>query len=55
MSALRNIRMLTRYTAWANVRLFDTLSKLPDREVTAQRSDGAGSMVKTLNHAYVVA
>ncbi len=54
MSALRNIRMLTRYTAWANMRLFEALSKLPDHEVTAQRSDGAGSMVKTLNHAYVV-
>ena len=54
MSALRNIRMLTRYTAWANGRLFDALSKLPEVEVTAKRVTGFGNMVHTLNHSYVV-
>jgi uncharacterized damage-inducible protein DinB len=54
MSTLRNIRMLTRYSAWANARLFDSLAALSDHEVTAQRSDGAGSMLKVLNHACVV-
>jgi len=44
--------MLTRYTAWANERLYDALAKLPGSEVLAER--GAGSMLKTLNHAFVV-
>lgn len=54
MAILRNIRMLTRYSAWANKRLFDVLSALADEEVAAPRSEDAGSMLKVLNHAYVV-
>jgi uncharacterized damage-inducible protein DinB len=54
MSALRNIRMLTRYTAWANDRLFDALARLPEGEATAKRITGFGNMLHTLNHAYVV-
>lgn len=54
MSALRNIRMLTRYSAWANARLFDALAALPGGEATAVRATGFGTMVNTLNHAYVV-
>jgi uncharacterized damage-inducible protein DinB len=54
MSAVRNIRMLTRYTAWANDRLFDALARLPEGEATAKRVTGFGNMLHTLNHAYVV-
>ena len=54
MSALRNIRMLTRYSAWANARLFDALAALPAGEVTAKRATIFGNMVNTLNHDYVV-
>jgi uncharacterized damage-inducible protein DinB len=54
MSALRNIRMLTRYNAWANARLFALLQSLDPAEVTAQRNTGFGNMVNTLAHAYVV-
>ena len=54
MSAIRNIRMLTRYTAWANSRLFAALASLPEGEATASRATGFGNMVNTLNHAYVV-
>ena len=54
MSALRNIRMLTRYSAWANARLFEALAALPAGQVTAARVTGFGTMVNTLNHAYVV-
>jgi|GEM_PF-1749754 len=28
-AAIRHLRMLTRYTAWANARLFDALARLP--------------------------
>ena len=54
MTALRNIRMLTRYTAWANDRLFDALKQLPAGEPLAPRTTGFGNMLRTLNHAYVV-
>jgi uncharacterized damage-inducible protein DinB len=54
MSAVRNVRMLTRYTAWANDRLFEALARLPEGEPTAKRATGFGNMLRTLNHAYVV-
>lgn len=54
MSAIRNIRMLTRYSAWANGRMFDALAALPAGEDTAKRITLFGSMVNTLNHNYVV-
>lgn len=54
MRLTRNIRMLTRHSAWANDRLYCTLAALPEGEPTARRPMGFGNMVSTLNHAYVV-
>ena len=54
MSLTRNVRMLVRYNAWANGRLFAALAALPDGQATARRVTGFGNMVNTLNHAYVV-
>jgi len=54
MSAIRNIRMLTRYIASANTRIGATLANLPEGEATARRTTGFDNMVNTLNHAYVV-
>ncbi|MEO8716683.1 MAG: DinB family protein [Burkholderiales bacterium] len=54
MPALRNIRMLARYTAWANERLFEALLQLPEGAAAARRATVFGSMVHTLNHACVV-
>lgn len=48
MIALDQLRMLMRYTAWANTRLFGTLAALPGN------APALAAMVKTLNHAYVV-
>ena len=48
MTAPDHLRMLTRYTAWANSRLFGTLAGLPGE------TPALAGMVKTLNHAYVV-
>lgn len=53
-AAIRNLRMLTRYSAWANARLFDALARLPAGEATARRVTGFGNMVSTLSHAMVV-
>jgi uncharacterized damage-inducible protein DinB len=53
-AALRQLRMLTRYNAWANARLFEALAALPAGEVTARRNHGTHSMGGTLGHAWVV-
>jgi uncharacterized damage-inducible protein DinB len=54
MSALRNIRMLTRYSAWANGRMFDTVAALPAGVAIAPTTTLFGNMVNTLNHNYVI-
>lgn len=54
MSLQPTLQMLTRYSAWANARLFATLTTLPPATLTASRSEGAGSILKVLNHARVV-
>ena len=54
MSALRNIRMLARYGAWADARLYEALAALPENEITRRRNAGSGSILRTLNHAFVV-
>jgi len=54
MSLTRNLRMLTRYNAWANGRLFAALAALPQGQATARLPTGFGTMVNTLNHAHVV-
>ncbi|MCJ0765774.1 DinB family protein [Variovorax terrae] len=46
--------MLTRYTAWANHRLFHALTELATDALPASRPDGLGRMLRTLNHAHVV-
>jgi uncharacterized damage-inducible protein DinB len=53
-ATLRQLRMLTRYNAWANTRLYDILMALPDGEARARRNLGQHSMVGTLAHAWVV-
>lgn len=50
----RSVRLLTRYSAWANDRLFALLATLPDGVATARHATGFGSIVNTLNHAHVV-
>ncbi|MFZ9544024.1 MAG: DinB family protein [Hylemonella sp.] len=54
MTVLRNLRMLTRYSAWANQRMFDGVAALPAGEATAKRTTLFGNMVNTLNHNYVI-
>ncbi|OHX14091.1 DinB family protein [Chromobacterium sphagni] len=51
---LRNIRMLVRYSAWANQRLLASLSSLPETELLKPRATLFGSILGTLNHNLVV-
>jgi uncharacterized damage-inducible protein DinB len=50
---LRNLRMLVRYTQWADAKLFAALRALPDGTPGAA-GRGFGSMLSTLNHSLVV-
>jgi hypothetical protein len=54
MSELQHIRMLSRYAAWANDRLYEALAELPVQELTKPRSIVFGSILRTLNHVYAI-
>ena len=54
MSALRSVRMLTRYTAWANSLLYVTLGEQPEVELTKPRQILFGNLIRTLNHVYTM-
>ena len=54
MITTRTARMLTRYNAWANVLIFDTVAALPAGEAERERKSLFKNMVHTLNHNYVI-
>jgi uncharacterized damage-inducible protein DinB len=54
MTALRNVRMLTRYAAWANTLLYTTLAEQPEVELTKPRQIVFGNLIRTLNHVYTI-
>jgi uncharacterized damage-inducible protein DinB len=54
MSAFRNVRMLTRYAAWANSLLYTTLGEFPEIELTKPRQIVFGNLIRTLNHVYII-
>ncbi len=54
MSAVRNIRMLTRYNKWANNMLLDAIATLPPEEVAKQRAAAFGGVSFALAHIAIV-
>jgi len=46
--------MLSQYTAWANDLLYDALADLPRQELTKPHPIVFGSILRTLNHVYVM-
>lgn len=50
----RTARTLTRYSAWANKLIFDTVAALPEGEATKPRQGLFKNMVHMLNHIYVI-
>ena len=54
MTAVRNIQMLMRYTAWANARLYAALAEVPVSVLLQARPGRAGGLAGTLGHAWVV-
>ena len=54
MPSLGYLKTLTRYKAWANGRLYQALSELPEEEMIARRQIVFGSILRTLNHVYAM-
>ena len=54
MSLQRTLRVMTRYSAWANQLIFEAVSALPADEVTRPRTGAFRNIAYTLNHNYVV-
>lgn len=54
MSALRTIRLMTRYSAWANSLLYLAIGELPEQELTKPRQIVFGDLIRTLNHVYTI-
>jgi len=48
-----HLRLLARYNAWMNERLYATAMKLPDEELAEDRGAFFGSILATLNHIMV--
>jgi uncharacterized damage-inducible protein DinB len=52
MSQLRYLQMLTRYRAWADRLLYQTLATMPANALTREQPIVFGSILRTLNHAH---
>jgi uncharacterized damage-inducible protein DinB len=48
------LETLTRYKAWANERLYTTLAELSPSQLAAPTPIFAGSILRTLNHVYLM-
>jgi uncharacterized damage-inducible protein DinB len=51
---MRRLEMLARYKAWADERLYDMLTGLPIAALAAPSPIFAGSILRTLNHVYLM-
>jgi uncharacterized damage-inducible protein DinB len=54
MSTLKNLRLLTRYTAWANSLLYTALCEVPESELNNARPIVFGNIIRTLNHVHTI-
>jgi uncharacterized damage-inducible protein DinB len=54
MSELDTVRMLSRYNAWANERIFAAVTNLPEGEALKPRQSLFTNMVHTLNHNLII-
>jgi uncharacterized damage-inducible protein DinB len=54
MGASNSLVMLTRYAEWANLKLYDALSRLPPHELVKEQKIIFGSLIRTLEHTYAM-
>jgi uncharacterized damage-inducible protein DinB len=52
MTTQRTLRLMTRYSAWANQPVFQAAMKLLAQELTRPRPGPFENIVHTLNHVY---
>ena len=52
--AASHLVMLARYRAWADGVLYAALGDVPDARLAASTPIFAGSILRTLNHVYVI-
>lgn len=51
---IKTIQMLTRYKAWANQLIFDTVSKLISNKKENENQQLIGKIIRALNHIYII-
>ena len=54
MNSKGTLRLMTRYSAWANQLLFEAVSKLPPEELIRPRTGPFRNILHTLNHNVVI-
>ena len=54
MSSIQHLCMLTRYTAWANALLYESLAGESDAALSLDRRGRPGGVLGTLGHIYVI-
>ena len=54
MSSAKDLRTLTRYKAWADACLYESLAGVSDAALVAECKTRLGSIMRTLNHAYAM-
>lgn len=54
LSPAKDLRTLTRYKAWADDCLYESLAGVSNAALVAERKTRLGSILRTLNHAYAM-
>jgi uncharacterized damage-inducible protein DinB len=54
MSQVAHLQLLTRYRAWADRLLYQSLAALPDSDLTREQPIVFGSILRTLHHVYAM-
>jgi uncharacterized damage-inducible protein DinB len=54
MNTPKALIMLTRYAEWADIKLYDTIARLPPQELVKEQKIVFGSLIRTLEHVYAM-
>ncbi len=54
MSPAKDLRTITRYKAWADNRLYESLASVSKAALVTERKTPLGSIMSTLNHVYAM-
>jgi uncharacterized damage-inducible protein DinB len=54
MTTNKSLLMLTRYTEWADLKIYETIARLPPTELIKEQKIVFGSLLRTLEHMYAM-